>query len=71
MLGDDALEHGPCVVVKRARRRSHRRVVEDLRVRPLQLPGAEERRPIDVGRELGQVVPLEGCTPSCEGATGT
>ena len=46
------------VVEQGARRRSLSRVVEDGGIAALQLPGLEERRPVDIAREVGKIVPL-------------
>ena len=62
-LGDDPAEHRPRVLEELPRRRALRRVVEDRRIAPLELPGLEERRPVDVARELGEIPARR--TPAC------
>ena len=48
---DDLVERGERVVVELARRR----MVEDRRELPLQVPGVEEELPVDVRDELGEL----------------
>ncbi|CAM2147891.1 NAD-specific glutamate dehydrogenase [Paraburkholderia tropica] len=56
---DQAREHRPGVGGHLARRLADDLVVEDLRIRTGQIPGLEERAPVDVLRQLVQVVVLE------------
>ena len=56
VLPDDAVEHLAGVVIERARDLADLGIVEDGRKAPGQLPGLEERRPVDVVGELGEVV---------------
>src|SRR5438094_564474 len=53
VLGCDALEHRLGVVEQAARGRSVLRVIEDGGKLADQLPGGEERRPVDVVAKLG------------------
>ncbi len=53
VLGDHLPEHRLGVVEERARRGADLRVVEEERIGALDLPGGEERRPVDVGDQLG------------------
>ena len=56
-------EHRLRVVEQSARRRALLRVVEDGGIAALQLPGLEERRPVDVAREIGEIGPFERARP--------
>ena len=58
-LGDELLQHGFRVVEEMARGLAIFVVVEDAGIRALQLPGLEERRPVDIAGKLGEVVGLE------------
>src|SRR5204863_1575973 len=53
---DDALQHGLRIGIQAARRLAGFWIVQNLREWPDQLPGPEEGPPIDVARELGQIV---------------
>ncbi|MPL88384.1 hypothetical protein SDC9_34404 [bioreactor metagenome] len=55
LLGDDAVKHRLRVGEQRARRRALLLVLEDARIDALQLPGLEERGPVDIARDLGQI----------------
>jgi hypothetical protein len=48
LLVDDLLQHGLCVDQQLARLLAHDRIVEDGRIRTRQVPGLEERAPVDV-----------------------
>ena len=52
-------QHRLRVVEERARRRADLLVVEEQRIGALDLPGREERRPVDVGDELGDRIVAE------------
>ena len=54
-------EHGLGVVEEVARGGAHLGVVQDVRVAPAQLPGGEERRPVDALDELGERDSRPGC----------
>ena len=56
---DDLREHGLGVVVELAGGRALLLVLEDRGIAALELPGLEERRPVDVAGELGEVLGLE------------
>ncbi len=58
-LVDDLLQHRLRVLEERARRLADLGVVEDRRIFAGQLPGLEERRPVDIGDELGKRKILE------------
>ncbi len=51
---DDSRQHRLRVVEQRARRGAEFVVVENRRILSGQLPGREERRPVDIGHELGE-----------------
>ena len=53
-LGHDAIQQLAGILVEPAGLGADHGVIEDRRKLPLQLPGLEERRPIDVGNELRQ-----------------
>ena len=67
-LADDPLEQRERVAVEVARRGAETRVVEDRRVGAAQLPGREERRPVDERDELGERIVVERAQPE-EGRT--
>ena len=56
---DDLLQHGLRVAEYVTRRFTDHGVVENLRVTAGEVPGLEERRPVDVTRQLRQVVILQ------------
>ncbi|SKV90678.1 Uncharacterised protein [Mycobacteroides abscessus subsp. abscessus] len=56
LLLDQGVEHLLRVVVQLARSLTSRRVVEDVGEPALHLPGVEERLPVDVFTQLGEVV---------------
>ena len=56
---DDLLQHRLRVVEERPGGRPLALVLEDLRIAALELPGLEERRPVDVAGEVGEVPALE------------
>jgi hypothetical protein len=58
LLGEP-VEHRLGVVPELAGRLAADRVVEDVRELPAHLPGVEERLPVDVGAQLGEVVVVE------------
>ena len=58
-LGDQLLQHGLRVVEERPRGLAIFVVLEDAGIGALQLPGMEERRPVDIAGELGEIVALE------------
>ena len=59
LLADDPLQHGLGVGEQVRRRLAHNVVGQDLRIAADQLPAGEERRPVDVSRQVGQVPGLE------------
>ena len=54
LLGDDPIEQGVRRLEQVARGRALLRMLEDRRIPPLQVPGVEEERPVDVAAELGE-----------------
>ena len=58
-LLDDAVEHLAGVVIERARDFADLGIVENGGKSPGQFPGLEERRPVDVFGEFGEVVIAE------------
>ena len=56
---DELLQHGLRVLEQMARGLAIFVVLQDARVLALQLPGLEERRPVDIAGELGEVVGAE------------
>src|SRR4029079_17694552 len=58
-LLDDEIEHLAGVVIERTRDFADLGIVENRRETPGQLPGLEERRPVDVFGELRKVVSVE------------
>ncbi len=56
---DHPLEHRAGRRRHAPRRLADHLVVEDRRIRPVQVPGLEERPPVDVARDLGEVVVAE------------
>ena len=58
-LLDELFQHRLRVLEQRPRRLAVFVVLQDARVLALQLPGLEERRPIDIAGELGEIVGLE------------
>ena len=58
-LLDDLVEHLLGVVVELAGGLACHGVVEDVGEGPLHLPGVEERLPVDVATQVGEVVVLE------------
>src|SRR5205823_14208057 len=53
-LGDDLIEHGVGVREQAARALADDWIIEDLRIIAGQLPGTEERRPVDRGLQVGE-----------------
>ena len=53
-LGDDLVEHRLRILEQAGRAFPHYRIVEDGRIVSSKLPGAEERRPVDRGLEVGE-----------------
>ena len=51
-LGDDLLQHDLRVLEQAARRRALFRILEERRIAALQVPGLEERRPVDSSRRV-------------------
>src|SRR6185437_480674 len=58
-LLDHALQHRLRVVEQSPRRRSLFRIVEQSGIAALELPGLEERRPVDEAGKVGEIVPFE------------
>ena len=58
-LADDLLEHAPRVRVQIARLLADHRVGEDVRELAGELPGVEERHPVDVARQVFERVVVE------------
>ena len=54
-LGDDGVEHRLRILEEVARALSDDRIVEDRGVIARQFPGAEERRPVDIVAQVGQI----------------
>ena len=69
-LTHDAIEQGQGVAVEVTRRRAQARIVQDRRVGAAQLPGREERRPVDDLAELVERVAREGPQADEGGARG-
>src|SRR5205807_912154 len=55
----DPVEHLPRVGEHIARRLSHDRIVQDVRISATQFPCMEARRPVDIGYELLQRIVVE------------
>ena len=60
---DDPIEHGVGIGLQAARAFAHDLVVEDLGIGAMQFPGAEERGPVEILAQFGEIPVVEHMDP--------